>query len=137
MALVRAAASEQDAAIYLTAALTGLRRGELVAVRWRDVDSSAPLPVARRAIVSSRRSGLLGLDPMREPSGVASGYRVCAKGDQRDPRALAGSRSRSAGSPRKALSNPHSGAPGGRGQPEAAPRGWLDGGRARRVASLG
>jgi integrase len=32
-ALGRAAASEQDAAIYLTAAMTGLRRGELVALR--------------------------------------------------------------------------------------------------------
>jgi integrase len=37
-ALVRAACCEQDAAIYLTAAFTGMRMGELRAVRWRDVD---------------------------------------------------------------------------------------------------
>jgi integrase len=37
-ALVRAAADEQDAAIYLTAAFTGMRMGELRALRWRDVD---------------------------------------------------------------------------------------------------
>lgn len=37
-ALVRAANDKQDAAILLTAAFAGLRRGEIVALRWRDVD---------------------------------------------------------------------------------------------------
>ena len=38
LALVRAAEDEQDAALLLTAAFTGLRQGELVALRWRSVD---------------------------------------------------------------------------------------------------
>jgi len=38
--LVRAAANEQDAAIFLTAAMTGLRRGELIGLRWGDIDFS-------------------------------------------------------------------------------------------------
>ena len=37
-ALVRAATSEQDGSLFLTAAFTGLRLGELLALRWRDVD---------------------------------------------------------------------------------------------------
>lgn len=37
-ALTRAAESEQDGALFLTAAFTGLRLGELIALRWRDVD---------------------------------------------------------------------------------------------------
>jgi integrase len=37
-ALVRAAGSDQDAALYLTAAFTGLRMGELLALQWRDID---------------------------------------------------------------------------------------------------
>ncbi len=36
--LVSAAASEPDAAIFLVAAFAGLRMGELLALRWRDVD---------------------------------------------------------------------------------------------------
>ena len=37
-ALVRATEDEQDKALYLTAAMTGLRQGELLALTWRDVD---------------------------------------------------------------------------------------------------
>lgn len=40
-ALVRAAASDQDGSIFLTAAFTGLRRGELCALRIRDLDFGA------------------------------------------------------------------------------------------------
>lgn len=36
--LARAAMSEQDSALFLTAAFTGMRRGELIALRWREVD---------------------------------------------------------------------------------------------------
>ncbi len=41
--LVEAAANEQDAALFLTAAFTGLRASELRALRWRSVDGAASL----------------------------------------------------------------------------------------------
>jgi integrase len=37
-ALVRAAESDQDAALFHTAAFAGLRMGELLGLRWRDID---------------------------------------------------------------------------------------------------
>jgi len=48
-ALARAAADEQDACLYLTAAMTGLRQGELLALCWRDVDFAGQRVHVRRA----------------------------------------------------------------------------------------
>jgi integrase len=41
--LIAAAASEQDAGLYVTAAYTGLRRSELRALRWRSLDFDGSL----------------------------------------------------------------------------------------------
>ena len=68
LALVRAADSRLDAAIYLTAAFTGLRRGELLALRWRDVDFSAATIRVRASYAGGRltapKSGKVRAVPM-------------------------------------------------------------------------
>jgi integrase len=43
-----------DYALYLTAAMTGIREGELVALRWRDVDWSASVIRVRRSYTRGR-----------------------------------------------------------------------------------
>jgi len=48
MALVEAAASDQDGVLYLTAAFTGLRLGELLGLRWEDIDFDAATIRVRR-----------------------------------------------------------------------------------------
>lgn len=68
-ALVRAAASEQDAALFLTAAFTGLRLGELLALRWSDVDFGGQTIRVRRSYnahggVSTPKSGKVRSVPM-------------------------------------------------------------------------
>jgi len=68
MALVRAADSEQDAAIYLTAAYTGLRRGELLALRWRDIDFTGSVIRVRASFaegaLTTPKSGRMRSVPM-------------------------------------------------------------------------
>jgi integrase len=55
-ALVRASGDEQDAALFVTAAMSGLRMGELLALRWRDVDFAAQTV----RVTASYTAGTLG-----------------------------------------------------------------------------
>jgi integrase len=67
-ALVQAAAGEQDAAIFLTAAFTGLRMGELLALRWRDADPAGSAVRVRASYAAGRlttpKSGKVRSVPM-------------------------------------------------------------------------
>ena len=66
--LVRAARSEIDGAIFLTAAFTGLRRGEILALRWRDVDFAASTIRVRASYAAGKlttpKSGKVRAVPM-------------------------------------------------------------------------
>ena len=53
-ALARAAESEDDAALYVTAAFTGLRQGELLALRWREVDFGRDAIRVERSVTHGR-----------------------------------------------------------------------------------
>jgi integrase len=55
-ALARAAANDQDRVIYTVAAYTGLRMGELRALRWRDVDFASSNVFVRKNHVRDRTS---------------------------------------------------------------------------------
>lgn len=67
-ALIRAvpddAIGDMERVLYLTAAMTGLRQGELIALRWRDVDWSAGVVRVRR----TRTRGQLGTPKSRRSS---------------------------------------------------------------------
>lgn len=66
--LVRAGASETDSAIFLTAAFTGLRRGELLGLRWRDVDFAGSTILVRASYaagyLTAPKSGKVRSVPM-------------------------------------------------------------------------
>jgi integrase len=82
LALVRAAASEQDAAIYLVAAFTGLRRGEVLALRWRDVDFGGSIIRVRSSYAAGQLStpksgkGPLGPNGARHCGGACAAWRA-------------------------------------------------------------
>ena len=70
MALVRATERERDGALYLTAAFTGLRLGELLALRWGDVDFDSDAIRVERSYTAGRegtpKSGRGRAVPMME-----------------------------------------------------------------------
>jgi len=67
-ALVRAASSELDATLFLTAAFTGLRLGELLGLHWRDVDFAGATIRVRASYsagqLTSPKSGRVRAVPM-------------------------------------------------------------------------
>ncbi|MGI9184354.1 MAG: tyrosine-type recombinase/integrase [Solirubrobacteraceae bacterium] len=68
-ALVRAAGSEQDGCMFLTAAFTGLRMGELLALEWLDIDFAGEVIRVRRSYnvhggVGSPKSGKVRSVPL-------------------------------------------------------------------------
>jgi integrase len=81
--LAAAAESEQESALYLTAAFTGLRFGELAALRWSDLDWHRDLIHVRRALarttIEAPKSGKVRSVPM-----VADVAQVLARLGQRE-----------------------------------------------------
>jgi integrase len=72
-AMLRAAASDTDRALFLTAVMTGLRQGELLGLQWRDVDWQAGKLHVRRSYVR----GHWGTPKSRRSSrAVPMAYRV-------------------------------------------------------------
>jgi integrase len=69
-AVARAARNQQDAAIFVTAAYTGLRMGELRALRWGDVDFAGERILVRKGVTrwieGAPKSGRVRAVPMVE-----------------------------------------------------------------------
>jgi integrase len=73
--LIAKAADEQDAALYMVAAFTGLRLSELLALRWSDIDFANRILHVRRATVRGRekapKSGKVRSLPLSAKAAVA------------------------------------------------------------------
>jgi len=74
-AVARAAESPQDAAVFLVAAFTGLRLGELRALRWRDVDFAKQTVFVRGSFTYNQlgppKSGLVRSVPLIDQAAKA------------------------------------------------------------------
>jgi integrase len=71
--LIAAAADPYDAALYATAAFTGLRRGELLALQWQDIDFEHARLVVRQNLSHGQlltpKSGKVRVVPLIPPLG--------------------------------------------------------------------
>jgi len=83
-ALSRSASSQQDSVIYVVAAFTGLRMGELRALEWRDVDFGKRLVHVRHnyvdGVLGDPKSGKVRCVPMTDPV-VGALDRLSQRGD--------------------------------------------------------
>lgn len=79
-ALLEAAAGHQDYYLILTALLTGMRQGELLGLRWEDVDLEAGVIYVRRALQRIKGQGFVWRGPKTEAGrrAVAISPRVVA-----------------------------------------------------------
>jgi len=81
-ALVRAAANATEAALFLTAAFTGLRLGELLALFWRDVDFTGSVIRVRASYaagaLTSPKSGKVRAVPMA-PDVASAPAQLCQR----------------------------------------------------------
>jgi integrase len=83
-ALVRAAGLRQDAALFLTAAFTGLRLGELLALHWGDVDFAGDAIRVRRSYNAHGGLGTPTSGKVRSVPMVAEVARALASLTNRD-----------------------------------------------------
>jgi integrase len=90
-ALARAADSEQDATVFIVAAFTGLRMGELRALRWRDVDFAAHVVRVRASyadgVTTTPKSGKVRSVPLVDAAAERLA-RLDRLRDSRDEQAL-------------------------------------------------
>lgn len=61
--------NEQDAAFFTIAACTGLRLGELLALRWRDINLKGGVLIVSRSISAGKETSTKSRRPRTVPSG--------------------------------------------------------------------
>jgi integrase len=74
-ALLAAVQGERLCPLYVAALATGMRQGELLALRWRDVDLDGRFLAVRRSVALSQEQALSSMSPRRSGDGARLGSR--------------------------------------------------------------